>query len=694
MEFRNVFSKWARSIVLIIFGVIVTVLFGISFINTSYVSYDGTEKIYYTNDFFGKHIVAIIAIFLILIWIRKAKQKSKILNKIEKENKKIVEICLIAIALIASFLVLGGQVIPGGDQGIVIQIANQFLNRDFTSLEIGEYLYQYPHQIGHVVAYMLPCFLFGDYGVIAIQLGNVGMVVISIWYTWKITSKMFHNKTIGIVTVLATGTFIPFLLYVTFVYGNLIGHTLSLCAIWYQWKWFESKKKLYVFITFITIIIAVLIKSNYLIPMCAIVIMYLWEGIEKKKFISIAMGILIVICYFVSNFALKSGVEWYTGQDMPKGIPQIAWVSMGLQEGSRASGWYNGYTVSSFKANQYDTEATSQSAKQAIIESVNEFIQNPSYMVDFFTRKIASEWSEPSFQGFWINEIRGYTGQLNVVTDLFSGTTKKVFIEIFDIVQTIIYFGTILWVFFGKAKHKKESYILPIVFIGGFIFHLFWEGKGQYTFTYFVLLIPYAVAGFLETSDRFYNYITEKKQIDCLELSLRIILLISSSMLIAYGLFSCVSVVHEKAQIQSFIFKPKQEIENGMYQITTYEDSSMVLGETSSAIIVTKKEENIENINTQTINIDYQGGKYYFTFESSNKALDVPDGKAGENTQVQQYKLLKTRAQQWKIEPADNGAYYIRYNEYYVLSWDKENNMAVLKKFTGEDSQKWKFEKY
>ena len=122
MEFRNVFSKWARTIVLIIFGVIVTVLLGISFINTSYVSYDGTEKIYYTNDFSGKHIVAIIAIFLIFIWIRKAKQKSKILNKIEKENKKIVEICLIAIALIASFLVLGGQVIPGGDQGTVIQI--------------------------------------------------------------------------------------------------------------------------------------------------------------------------------------------------------------------------------------------------------------------------------------------------------------------------------------------------------------------------------------------------------------------------------------------------------------------------------------------------------------------------------------------------------------------------------------------
>ena len=43
--------------------------------------------------------------------------------------------------------------------------------------------------------------------------------------------------------------------------------------------------------------------------------------------------------------------------------------------------------------------------------------------------------------------------------------------------------------------------LLPMIFIGGFIFHLFWEAKGQYTITYFVLLIPYCAKGLMDMTD-------------------------------------------------------------------------------------------------------------------------------------------------------------------------------------------------
>ena len=38
--------------------------------------------------------------------------------------------------------------------------------------------------------------------------------------------------------------------------------------------------------------------------------------------------------------------------------------------------------------------------------------------------------------------------------------------------------------------------VLPLTFIGGFIFHLFWEGKCQYTLPYFMLLLPLSIIGF------------------------------------------------------------------------------------------------------------------------------------------------------------------------------------------------------
>lgn len=45
------------------------------------------------------------------------------------------------------------------------------------------------------------------------------------------------------------------------------------------------------------------------------------------------------------------------------------------------------------------------------------------------------------------------------------------------------------------------SLALALIFIGGFVFHIFWEGKGQYTIPYFVLLFPYAVMGLDAFSD-------------------------------------------------------------------------------------------------------------------------------------------------------------------------------------------------
>lgn len=38
--------------------------------------------------------------------------------------------------------------------------------------------------------------------------------------------------------------------------------------------------------------------------------------------------------------------------------------------------------------------------------------------------------------------------------------------------------------------------LLPITFIGGFVFHIFWEAKGLFAMPYFLLLIPLCVLGY------------------------------------------------------------------------------------------------------------------------------------------------------------------------------------------------------
>lgn len=37
--------------------------------------------------------------------------------------------------------------------------------------------------------------------------------------------------------------------------------------------------------------------------------------------------------------------------------------------------------------------------------------------------------------------------------------------------------------------------LLPLIFLGGFTFHLIWETKAIYVLQYFYLLVPYAAFG-------------------------------------------------------------------------------------------------------------------------------------------------------------------------------------------------------
>lgn len=697
MEIGVKFNQWAKGIVIVIFGIIIALLLGISIVNTSYISYDGSEKIYYIRDTVIKHIVSIAILCLVLVWLKSSFFMTKIVKRIKEKECEIANIVLIVVMGITLFLVLGGQVIPGGDQGIVLRIANEFLQRDFSSLEVGGYLNQYPHQIGHVMLYMIPCFLFGSYAAISIQIGNALLIVSSVYYIWKLTRKLFQRNMIGLGAMIVTGLYLPYLLYVTFVYGNVLGHALSLCAIWYQWKWMKERKLSFVAVTFACIIVASLVKSNYLIAMCAIVIMYVWDSIEKKKWNGCILAVFLVICYLCSSVLLRTSAEVYTGEKLSQGIPQISWVAMGLQEGSRAPGWYNGYTVSSYKKGGYDTDIASSEAKERIKETLQKFEETPSYMMDFFTRKIESQWSEPSFQGFWINEIRGYTGQLSIVTDLFSGTMKKVMIEVCDVIQTLVYFGALLWVFFGKKKGDKMVFVLPILFIGGFLFHLVWEAKGQYTITYFILLIPYAVAGYLIVAEKISSNVQKRQTVDIIQYVAQILFFVCGCIAIGYGVCSFVSVTHERSQIRSFVYLPEQTIDNGRYVIMPYSDSKLAIGEAGKEIIVSEKEENNqpvdELVSFQHINLSYRNGKYYLVFESTKKALDVPKGKPSQNGAVQQYEWKKTGAQEWRMEQAGEDGYYIRFNEWYVLAWDKSENMVVMQQFTGEDNQIWRLER-
>lgn len=177
----------------------------------------------------------------------------------------------------------------------------------------------------------------------------------------------------------------------------------------------------------------------------------------------------------------------------------------------------------------------------------------PAKAADFFVRKIESIWAEPTFQSLWIQEVGNTSwAEGSPPWELFKeeGGLNRLYVFAANLVQTFVYAMACVWVIAGmsakgsRSKHvlmkrtwekrieaenaektvkavKKQGMetvwesqergepdrwgmLLPgIVFIGGFLFHLVWEAKGQYSVVYFMLLLPYAYLGMERVADVF-----------------------------------------------------------------------------------------------------------------------------------------------------------------------------------------------
>lgn len=78
--------------------------------------------------------------------------------------------------------------------------------------------------------------------------------------------------------------------------------------------------------------------------------------------------------------------------------------------------------------------------------------------------------------------------------------------------HSIYLFGLLLYVIYFKKKKELSGAIPLITFIGGFLLHIFWEAKCQYTLIFFAGLLPYSFAGYRYTVFHIGSWLQKKKQ--------------------------------------------------------------------------------------------------------------------------------------------------------------------------------------
>ena len=410
--------------------------------------------------------------------------------------------------LMSLFFVLLFKCIATCDSEALSQIAIEFSKNNFAAFEQGSYLYSYSFQIGMTALLEVIYRIFGVEKFIVFQLLNVISIMIIIGLLHKITKMLFEDEKVQQMEGILSLGMLPLFLFATFVYGDIIGWAFGVGTIYFMIQYLQTDKWQPVVKAALLLMIGTVIKSNINILVVAAVIVIILKAFTAKKYQMLIWAVAFLLCSQVgvnvvnAVYVQRAGLESY-----PAGIPKIAWIAMSMQEadeGGYACGWYNAYNWDVYAANHYDRELTTAACVENLKESMNKFLHEQKYTLEFFYKKYTSQWNAPTFQAMITNEwaTRGVEGLSDFANFLIYGFGRDILYGMMNVYHFVMFFLCgVFFVLKRKEWSLPKAYFMLNIF-GGFLFHMIWEAQSRYILGYFVLMLPLAAAGCNALFDR------------------------------------------------------------------------------------------------------------------------------------------------------------------------------------------------
>lgn len=688
----NIITKALTILMILITGY----LFIVSFFSTVYVS--EFENTYYIKDNVLINAIVLVGICVIFVFL-----KEKIVSIIGGNELKMVAINSAVLFAVLTYFVMSTRLYPLYDQAKVLTAVKQLNNIDYSAFLPGGYEERYTIQWGITFYFYIISRIFGSVSIGAIQMLNVVCIIVSNYMIYKITSLMFSTK-IGALTHLALSLYVPLWFYSSFVYGTLPSLMFALVAVYLMIKKEEKivRKAVDVILSSAAMSVSILLKTNSLIILIAVALILGYYLIKEKKLVYMVSIIALVLVYVFFTKAMSAYVDNLTRMEM-QGIPRTGHIAMGLMENSdKGPGWYNGYNFDIYLNNGFDAKIADEEARKEISNSLAGFKSNPANLISFISRKIVSQWNEPSFESLYILYGRDTIPKAPAWFELLSVPTSRlnsVVRELFNLFHIVILFGTFCYFVFEYKNITIDQLILAVVILGGFFFHLFWEAKSQYILVYFILFIPYAVSGYNHTVIYIKNIMTTMNKTQILK---------ERSAKVFAGLLAIciITAIVPVGSIPGKLLKPSWKTEEykmvtdskyndikaagrldpeyveglkinreykklGRYYIQNADNTSMYLTPVSSddydkntRIVdeesVLKFSEISElSIMDSVIIFEVSKGQYVFRFQENQKVMDVQNGDIRAGTKLHMWEFNGDSGQCFSLNDLGDGSYSV-----------------------------------
>ena len=496
-------------IVVNVISVLVFIAFGfvalMSLMQTSVIDPEKyiNEHILYEADNLVINIPLMILIFMAVLITR---QKFDFFKRVDLI---FMEVGLVGYVLILGvFWIVRVQCVPAADSANIFYAAAGAAKGDYTAMQSNSLFYNhdyygnnsyfmfYPFQLGFVFICEMLYRIFGTDTAIPLEIANVVCVAMSYLAIAKITRILFDRRSIEFVSiVLLLGCFQP-ILFTAFPYGNVMGMCFALWASFWLIKYMKGSKWTALIPSGVFLVLATLAKYNNMIYLVAFAIVLLLHTIKEKKWQSIAFILAICICSVGASKLIIASYESRSGQKFTSGVSQTLYLEVGMQESYMAPGWYTSIGMRTFMDNCFDRKLANAAAKENISGRLDEFKADIDYATEFFSNKILSQWNEPSYESIWVSKVKShYNGEVEgFVESVYDKGLSKVLSFWFNLYMQLLFvlFAAGVLMMIAKGRMDMKTVLLPLVLLGGFGYHLLFEGKSQYVLTYIILMIPTA----------------------------------------------------------------------------------------------------------------------------------------------------------------------------------------------------------
>lgn len=428
-----------------------------------------------------------------------------ILFLIVRQNEKL---CANNLFLVFSifYLILGLYLIFNIDTTIrddaytVKSAAVDFSNHDYHSLDEGEYLFRFPYQLG-MVTYDRILGLFSK-NTQFIFLVNLFEIIGINWFCYKLTDLIFsHNHNINLISIFLSFSCLPQFFFMTFAYGTIPGFFFLIAGLFMLCSYTLKKKIRTLFWGVILLTIAVVLRNNFIIGILAVLIYLLLKSIEERESKYIFAAFLLFFSCIIATKGMYSYYSIESGKEINSGVPSVLYIAMGINpenDDLRAPGWYDGTVWFDYTDSGFDYDIAYKAGIDSIIASLEYYKDNPDKAVSFFKRKVISMWCEPMYQSTWSGPIEYF--EQHVYTKLLysvynDGILSKIFSYCMKGWLLLILLSSFVFLICTRKTFSHFYIVFYLYFIGGFLFHLFWEGKSQYVYSYIYILIPCCAYG-------------------------------------------------------------------------------------------------------------------------------------------------------------------------------------------------------